>query len=370
MIPGRDNVVEHRVGIGVEERAGESEAGEPDVDDPQRDRVAHQDDERHGGQQSEALHGHTPCGMQASELVRKASGQQHADEGEQVGVEHRVEAGAREVHAEILVEIGRHPREIARQHEDQPGEADGEDQGRRRGEDHAEALRQPGLGLHGRRGGDGGRLLLVFQPHGHDDAVHDADGAEDVKGAAPAPQLPDIARSVAADDDADVVGGLVDRHGEGPGLVVVLRQQRIVGRSEECLAAARGDAAHQHEHHEPVAEAREHRGHAPEQDTPRDDPFPAETVAHQSPNRDQHGVEKVEDRGDGADGHCQTAERGGPAGEGHHIAQAQVLADERKHHVEDLTVGLVQEIGDPQQGQHLPFVLRVFLPDGCGCHWL
>ena len=145
----------------------------------------------------------------------------------------------------------------------------------------------------------------------------------------------------------------MDRHGEGPRLVVVLRQQRIVGRSEKCLAAARGDAAHQHEHHEPVAEAREHRGHAPEQDTSRDDPFPAETVAHQSPDGHQHGVEKVEDRGDGADGH---------------IAQAQVLADERKHHVEDLTVGLVQEIGDPQQGQHLPFVLRVFLPDGCGCH--
>ena len=293
--------------------------------------------------------------MQAPELVRKASGQQHADKGEQVGVEHRVKSGAREVHAEILVEIGRHPRKVARQHEDQSGEADGEDQGRRRGEDHTEALRQPRLGLRGRRGGDGSRLLLVLQPHGHDDAVHDADGAEDVEGAAPAPQLSNIARGIAADDDADVVGRLVDRHGEGPRLVVVLRQQRIVGRSEKCLAAARGDAAHQHEHHEPVAEAREHRGHAPEQDTSRDDPFPAETVAHQSPDGHQHGVEKVKDRGDGADGH---------------IAQAQVLADERKHHVEDLTVGLVQEIGDPQQGQHLPFVLRVFLPDGCGCHWL
>ena len=133
--------------------------------------------------------------------------------------------------------------------------------------------------------------------------MHDADGAEDVEGAAPAPQLPDIARSVAADDDADVVGGLVDRHGEGSGLVVVLRQQRIVGRSEEGLAAARGDAAHQHEHHETVAKAREHRGHAPEQDASRDDPLTAETVAHQSPDGHQQGVKKVEDRGDGADGH-------------------------------------------------------------------
>lgn len=188
------------------------------------------------GQQSEALHGHTPRGMQAPELVRKASGQQHADKGEQVGVEHRVKSGAREVHAEILVEIGRHPRKVARQHEDQSGEADGEDQGRGGREDHAKPSISRGLGSAASAAATAAGSFLSFSRHGQDDAVHDADGAENVKGAAPAPQLSDIAGGIAADDDADVVGRLVDRHGEGPRLVVVLRQQRIVGRSEEGLA--------------------------------------------------------------------------------------------------------------------------------------
>ena len=70
--------------------------------------------------------------------------------------------------------------------------------------------------------------------------------------------------------------------------------------------------------------------------------FAAETVADKSSDRDQHGIEQVENRGDRTDGH---------------IAQPQVLADERKHHVEYLSVRLIEQVGDPQQGQHLPICI-------------
>ena len=78
-----------------------------------------------------------------------------------------------------------------------------------------------------------------------------------------------------------------------------------------------------------------------QEDARRYDPLAAETVADKSSDRDQHGIEQVENRGDRTDGH---------------IAQPQVLADERKHHVEYLSVRLIEQVGDPQQGQHLPFV--------------
>jgi hypothetical protein len=78
-----------------------------------------------------------------------------------------------------------------------------------------------------------------------------------------------------------------------------------------------------------------------QEDARRHDPLAAETVADKSSDRDQHGIEQVENRGDRTDGH---------------IAQPQVLADERKHHVEYLSVRLIEQVGDPQQGQHLPFV--------------
>ena len=175
--------------------------------------------------------------------------------------------------------------------------------------------------------------------------MDDTDGAEHVEGAAPAPQLADISSGVTADDDPDVIGRLVHRHGKGPGPVVILRQQRVVRRAEEGFTASRGDAPHQHEHQEAVAEAREHRGDAPEEDAARDDPFPAETVAHQTADRHQHGVEQIEDRGDGADSH---------------IAQPQILADKREHHIENLTVRLVEQVGNPQQSQNFPFVIRAF----------
>lgn len=78
-----------------------------------------------------------------------------------------------------------------------------------------------------------------------------------------------------------------------------------------------------------------------QEDARRHDPFAAETVADKSSDRDQHGIEQVENRGDRTDGH---------------IAQPQVLADERKYHVEYLSIRLIEQVGDPQQGQHLPFV--------------
>ena len=78
-----------------------------------------------------------------------------------------------------------------------------------------------------------------------------------------------------------------------------------------------------------------------QEDARRHDPLAAETVADKSSDRDQHGIEQVENRGDRTNGH---------------IAQPQVLADERKHHVEYLSVCLIEQVGDPQQGQHLPFV--------------
>ena len=129
--------------------------------------------------------------------------------------------------------------------------------------------------------------------------------------------------------------------GEGSRPVVVIGDERVVRRPEEGFAAARCDAAHHDQHQEPVAESREHGGDAPEEDARRHDPFAAETVADKSSDRDQHGIEQVENRGDRTDGH---------------IAQPQVLADERKYHVEYLSIRLIEQVGDPQQGQHLPFV--------------
>lgn len=187
----------------------------------------------------------------------------------------------------------------------------------------------------------GRRMFAVAQVSGHDYAVENPDGAEDVEGVAPAPEFADDAGDIPAEDDPDIISRLVDRHGEGSRPVVVIGDERVVRRPEEGFAAARCDAAHHDQHQESVAESREHGGDAPEEDARRHDPLAAETVADKSSDRDQHGIEQVESRGDRTDGH---------------IAQPQVLADERKHHVEYLSVRLIEQVGDPQQGQHLPFV--------------
>ena len=146
---------------------------------------------------------------------------------------------------------------------------------------------------------------------------------------------------IAAQDYPYVIGRLMDGHRRGPRPVVVLSQKRIVGRPEEGLSSSRGKASHHDEHHESVAQSREHRGHAPEENSSGHNPFPADLVTDIASYRYQNGIEKIEYGRDGTH---------------RHIAQAKVVPDHRKNDVENLSVSLIEKVSDPKDRQNFPFV--------------
>lgn len=97
------------------------------------------------GQQADALHGHSARRVFRGDPVGDASGDQDSDEGEQMRVEHRVETGSGQIHVETFVEIGGHPGQIPRQHEDQSGETERQNECRRSRENDAESFGETGF---------------------------------------------------------------------------------------------------------------------------------------------------------------------------------------------------------------------------------
>ena len=173
---------------------------------------------------------------------------------------------------------------------------------------------------------------MVTQACDHPDAVEHAHRSEHVERRPPAPMLGHETGKVTAQYYTYIISCLVDRHRRGSRLVVVLGQKRVVRRAEERLSAARGETSHHDQHNEPVAQAGEHRGDAPEQDRPGDYPFLAEFVTYVPSDRHEQSVKQIEYGRDGADGH---------------IAQPKVIPDHRQDDVKDLPVRLVEKVRHP-----------------------
>ena len=237
---------------------------------------------------------------------------------------------------EVLLQESGDPGHVTGNDENESAETEGDHQGRGCREDGLETGPDTWLFRPGRL-----RAGQVLEPQRHDGRPEDTGAAEDVEGVLPTQVIADIAGEPAGQDDADIIGCLMDGHRAGPGVGVVLAQQGIIGRPEERFAAARRDRAREDEQENAVREAGKHRGDTPEQDAERADPFPAEPVAEPSSQRDHDRIEQVEEYGDQAYGR---------------VRQAETVPDQRQDRVEDLAVSLVQEIGDPKKGEDLPLV--------------
>ena len=136
----------------------------------------------------------------------------------------------------------------------------------------------------------------------------------------------------------------MDGHRAGSGVCVILAQERIVGRSEECFSAAGGHTSHEYEHHNACCKSCEHGRNAPEEDRYGGHPLAAEAVAGHSSERHHECVAEVEYGGDETY-RC--------------VSEVERVTDCREHRVEHLTVCLVEQICHPEESQNLPFIVLV-----------
>ena len=323
----RGHVVQGGIDVRIEESAEEAPAGETEVEEPETLCRAHEREEGRSQDQAGTLDEHPFLGILCGPFVRQRAGQQDAGEGGGIGPQHGIEPRLRAGLAEVFLQESGNPGHVAGDDEDESAEPERDHQRGRGGEDGLET------GPDGRLFRLGGlRARQVLEPERHHGRPDDSGAAEDVERVLPAQVVSDIAGQPAGQDDADVVGSLVDGHGPGAGVGVILAQQGIIGRPEEGFPAAGGHRAGEDEEEYPVGQAGQHRGDAPEQDAERADPFPAEPVAKPSSEGNHGRIEQVEEHGD------QT--HGG-------VRQAETVPDQRQDRVEDLAVSLVQEIGDP-----------------------
>ena len=125
---------------------------------------------------------------------------------------------------------------------------------------------------------------------------------------------------------------------------MILTQERIVGRSEECLATTCGHTSHEYEHHNACCKSCEHGSDAPEEDRYGGYPLAAEAVAGHSSERHHECVAEVEYGGDETY-RC--------------VSEVERVTDCREYCIEYLTVCLVEQICHPEESQNLPFIVLV-----------
>ena len=181
----------------------------------------------------------------------------------------------------------------------------------------------------------------ILQPHGHYGCPKHACAAKDIERILPSQFVANVTCQPACQNDAHIVGSLVDGHGACTRVSMILSQQGIVGRAEEGFPAAGGDGTGEKEHENAARQSREHGGYAPEQDAQGAHPFAGETVSHPAADGNHGGIEQVEENGDQAHGG---------------VREIQAVPDERKYGIENLAVSLVEQESHPQQGQYLPFI--------------
>jgi len=185
------------------------------------------------------------------------------------------------------------------------------------------------------------RKGLVFDPQQNDRRQHDARRPKGVERGAPAVFLGNPAGHQPADNHARIGRRLVDRHGQRAGLLVILPDERVGRRVVEGFAAARRQSAEDDQRQQPAACAGKQRGRAPHQQAPEHDPLATQHVACVAGHGHERGVGQHEDRRDQA---------------ALPVAEPQVLRQRREHHAVDHPVGLVEEIGPPEQEDQFPLV--------------
>ena len=86
-------------------------------------------------------------------------------------------------------------------------------------------------------------------------------------------------------------------HCRGPRFNVVLSEEGVVGRTEECLSSTCGHTSEDNDCEHRGGHPGEHRGHTPEQYRNCHHPFPAETVSRPTSQRYHKGIEEIEQSG-------------------------------------------------------------------------
>ena len=128
---------------------------------------------------------------------------------------------------------------------------------------------------------------------------------------------------------------------------MILGDDGGIGRAKYSLTHARSHATHEDHKYNGIGKTRKHRSRTEQRHAEDDYLRSAQTVGKVSGKGHREGEEEVKT--------CRNQTH-------RNIARTQKLLDVRQHGVENLTIALIQKIGNPQQEDDLPLVeFRIYI---------